>query len=378
MPQLPLNRPLRSQNSNGADAPSAERALATQADPPQPAGPNARRAVAALIAQATEQTTPNASELERGERGDRRAFHDRSIDRGGASERLRFIAARRPPTRLRSARSPPRLVAPQNQAGSVVASAVPERAAQNGNAPAAGSPRAETPDPSLGGTRCCVVRQDDRGAAEDAATRAFSSALNDATAGSHKLSQAFTTDAQEQSLAAARSSAAGASAAAGLGASQEKAAPAQANAPAEPKNFLENIVRQTRLLTRPDGASELTLNLQPSELGSVVVRLTLKGGHLDGHLQVDNQSARESLESVLPRVKQALAGEGIDLDRLEVAVRGDGSSRQSGQDSTRGRQASQAGGGRGGNDTSIEAPVGASAARAGRSAAAAGTMDFIV
>ncbi len=122
----------------------------------------------------------------------------------------------------------------------------------------------------------------------------------------------------------------------------------------------------------------MTLNLQPSELGSVVVRLTLKGGHLDGHLQVDNQSARESLESVLPRVKQALAGEGIDLDRLQVAVRGDGSSRQDGQDSARGGQASQAGSGAGSDDMAIAAPAGVSAALAGWSASAAGTMDFIV
>jgi flagellar hook-length control protein FliK len=269
-------------------------------------------------------------------------------------------------------------VAPPNQAGSAVASAAPEAAPQSGNPPSAGSPHAETPDSSVSGDTVQSSVKTIASAAGDAAARTFSSALNDATAGSHKLSQSFTADAQEQSLAAARSSAAGASAAAGLGASQEKAAPAQANTPAEPKNFLESVVRQTRLLTRPDGASELTLNLQPSELGSVVVRLTLKGGHLDGHLQVDNQFARESLESVLPRVKQALAGEGIDLDRLQVAVRGDGSPRQSGQNSAGGRQASQAGSGLSGDITAVGAPVGASAALAGRSAVAAGTMDFIV
>ena len=264
------------------------------------------------------------------------------------------------------------------QGGSVVASVVPERASQNGNPPPGGSPRAETPDPSPSGDTAQASAKTIASAVENVATRALSSALNDVTAGSHKLSQTFTADAQEQSVAAARSSAAGASQAAGLGAQQEKAAPAQTNAPVEPRNFLENVVRQTRLLTRPDGASELTLNLQPSELGSVVVRLTLKDGHLDGHLQVDNPSARESLESVLPRVKQALAGEGIDLDRLEVAVRGDGSSRQSGQDSARGWQTSQAGRGLSSGNTAIEAPVGASAAPAGRSAAAARTMDFIV
>jgi flagellar hook-length control protein FliK len=268
-------------------------------------------------------------------------------------------------------------VPPPNPAGSAAASAAPAQAAQGGNPPSAGSPRAETADSSLGEDTLQSSFKTIAGAAEDAATRAFSSVLSDATSGSHKLLQGFTADAQGPSLAAAHS-AAGASAVTGAGASQEKAAPAQANAPAEPKNFLESIVRQTRLLTRPDGASELTLNLQPSELGSVVVRLTLKGGHLDGHLQVDNQSARESLESVLPRVKQALAGEGIDLDRLQVAVRGDGSSRQSGQGSTRSGQASRTGGGLGSDDMAIAAPLGASAALAGHSATAAGTMDFIV
>ena len=269
-------------------------------------------------------------------------------------------------------------VAPLSQSGSVAASAVPAPAAQNGNSSQAGSQNAASSDPSINADTVQSSVKTIAGASEDVAARALSAALNDATAGSHKLSQAFTAEASAQSVTAAGSSAAGASAAAGLSASQATTVPAQANAPAEANNFLDSIVRQSRLLTRPDGASELTLKLQPSELGSVVVRLTLKDGHLDGHLQVDNQSARASLESVLPRVKQALAGEGIDLYRLNVAVRGDGSPRQSGQGSARGQQSSQAGNGLSGKDTAIEAPVGASSAPAGRSAATARTMDFVV
>ncbi|MGD1001225.1 MAG: flagellar hook-length control protein FliK [Candidatus Brocadiia bacterium] len=363
------------QDSNSADAPSAA-AAATQAAPSQPAAPNARRAVAAAIAQETELTTLDTSDLS----GAKKAAAASS-----ATETPEQLARPSDPVSSPHAAADPapasevraEAVALPNQAGLAVAPAAPERAAQSANPASAGSPRAETPDPSLAEDTVQSSVKTIAGAAEDAATRAFSALMNDATTGTHKLLQGFTADAQGQSLTAAHS-AAGASAAAGVGASQEKAAPAQTNAPAEPKNFLENIVRQTRLLTRPDGASELTLSLQPSELGSVTVRLTLKAGHLDGRLQVDNQSARESLESVLPRVKQALAGEGIDLDRLEVAVRGDGSSRQGGQDSARSRQASQAGSRLSGDDMTIAAPVGASAALAGRSAAATGTMDFIV
>jgi flagellar hook-length control protein FliK len=100
------------------------------------------------------------------------------------------------------------------------------------------------------------------------------------------------------------------------------AKPADASGTLDQAHFLDNIVRQARLLTRPDGARELTLNLQPPELGTVVIRLTLKNDHLQGQIQADSQATRESLQSLIPAVKQSLAGDGINLDRLDVGPRG--------------------------------------------------------
>jgi flagellar hook-length control protein FliK len=346
-----------------ASASSGEPVLAPQ---------NSNLAAAAPAAQATEQAVPDTSNPSRAKQTaivpsmtEASAQSARASD-GVASPNAPADPAPNSETRAEEIASP-------NQARPIVASALPEQAGQNGKPASTDSSRAETPDVSLGGDMVQSAVKAIASTVERAAARTLSAASNDATAAPHKPARAATAGAQGQSLAAAD-----ASSAAGLSAAQEKAAPAQTGALAAPKNFLENVVRQARLLTRPDGASELTLKLHPSELGAVVVRLTLKNGHLDGHLQVDSQSARASLESVLPRVKQALAGEGIDLDRLDVAVRGDGSSRQSAQDSARSRQAFQAAGGLSGDGTAFESRIGAPAASAGRSAVAAGIMDFIV
>ena len=124
-------------------------------------------------------------------------------------------------------------------------------------------------------------------AAENAVTRAAAPGLNDATAATHKPAQALTGDAQAQSVRGDRGS---------------RRIPDTGGADAgECAPRTEELSRKHRppgrLLTRPDGASELTLNLQPSESGSLVVRLTLTAGHLDGHLQVDNPQRARALRA---------------------------------------------------------------------------------
>jgi len=85
--------------------------------------------------------------------------------------------------------------------------------------------------------------------------------------------------------------------------------------------FIDAILRQSKFLTRPDGSTELRINLQPPELGAVTVRLTLHNDQLTARLHVDTVVAREIVEDLMNKVKESLAGDGLDLERFDVGLR---------------------------------------------------------
>jgi flagellar hook-length control protein FliK len=86
-------------------------------------------------------------------------------------------------------------------------------------------------------------------------------------------------------------------------------------------HFLDNVMRQARMIQRPDGSSEMNLNLRPAELGSVIVKLTMRNDQLTARLQVDSAVVREVVQNLMERVRESLAGEGIDLDSCDIDLR---------------------------------------------------------
>jgi len=263
-------------------------------------------------------------------------------------------------------------------------------------------PTTKDPDAGVrenGGAADPAAGENSATGAEEDVSHAISSPSNDATAArdSHwpELAQGQSSDERtsartgvKSATETAESSFLTAAPAMERAASDSSAKPANASSGLDETHFLGNVVRQASLLTRPDGASELTLSLQPPEMGTVVVRLTLKDDRLQGQLQVDSQSVREHMESLIPAVKQSLAGEGIDLDRLNVGVRGQGAEAAgpATQDGGGGRQASQTptfsprdGDARSESGTREEAGVSAvgSPSRRGGTSAWVGVMDFV-
>ena len=87
--------------------------------------------------------------------------------------------------------------------------------------------------------------------------------------------------------------------------------------------LIANIVRQGRLLTRPNGSSEMRISLRPPELGGVLVRLTMENDQLRAELQVETPAVRQAVDSLQQRLRTTLAEEGITLQQFEVDVRQD-------------------------------------------------------
>ncbi|MEB3298245.1 MAG: flagellar hook-length control protein FliK [Candidatus Sericytochromatia bacterium] len=76
------------------------------------------------------------------------------------------------------------------------------------------------------------------------------------------------------------------------------------------------------------GPRSIRLTLRPEALGEVQLRVALVGGGVRATLHVDKAEAREVLGKQMEQVRQALADQGIRVDRLEVVWRGDEAAEQ--------------------------------------------------
>lgn len=96
--------------------------------------------------------------------------------------------------------------------------------------------------------------------------------------------------------------------------------------PSLPVSHATNIVQQIQdaILARFDesqlpGRTEITVRLNPPELGQVRVHLLSLDDRVTGRLVVQDEAVRTALESQLPELRQKLEQAGIDLGRFDVA-----------------------------------------------------------
>lgn len=94
---------------------------------------------------------------------------------------------------------------------------------------------------------------------------------------------------------------------------------------ARPTQVTHQIVRGARFLSRTD-LNQITIRLDPPELGEVTVQLASRDQAVTGEIRVENRSVQEIVQRNLAELKDALNGQGIQIDRLEVSVDGGGRS----------------------------------------------------
>jgi len=99
-----------------------------------------------------------------------------------------------------------------------------------------------------------------------------------------------------------------------------------ARTPLDESRLVGDILQHSRILTRPNGASEVRITLHPPELGAITLRLTMRDDRLRAEVQVEHPAIRPLIEGVRQRIGQALAGDGISLERFDVGLRGEGGS----------------------------------------------------
>ena len=96
-----------------------------------------------------------------------------------------------------------------------------------------------------------------------------------------------------------------------------------ADEPAAPEHVRPAVVEQvaTRLgELRREGQHEITMRLDPPELGGVTIDARLDGGRLTVHIRAEHGATQELLADALPRLRESLAQQGFVPEQVSVQL----------------------------------------------------------
>jgi len=81
----------------------------------------------------------------------------------------------------------------------------------------------------------------------------------------------------------------------------------------------DQIIRSARVLNR-EGNHQVTMRLDPPELGQVTIRLSSQDQVVSGEIAVENQKVHDIVTRHLGSLREALNGQGVQLDQIDVSV----------------------------------------------------------
>lgn len=94
----------------------------------------------------------------------------------------------------------------------------------------------------------------------------------------------------------------------------------------DPAKFVSRVARAIQ--TAQDRGTPLLLRLNPPELGSLKLEMSVQQGTLSASVEADNQAAKQLLLENLPALRERLADQNIRIERFDVDVRRDGDGRE--------------------------------------------------
>ena len=100
------------------------------------------------------------------------------------------------------------------------------------------------------------------------------------------------------------------------------AAPSAAPAPTPAAQLLPVLLPFRR---SPDGVHELTVRLQPEELGPVQVTISVRDGSVHVHLLADSPASRDALRQALPSLRSEVERAGLATGSFDVSTQSGGS-----------------------------------------------------
>ncbi len=91
------------------------------------------------------------------------------------------------------------------------------------------------------------------------------------------------------------------------------------HAPAFDQGILQQISKKLTAITLRN-AGEISIQLEPENLGKIRVRLGLKDGIMTARIGVENENVRQIVEANLANLRETLENQGITLQGLDVSV----------------------------------------------------------
>ena len=85
------------------------------------------------------------------------------------------------------------------------------------------------------------------------------------------------------------------------------------------REVVEQVVTQIKVAVTED-TSEMSMQLNPENLGKVNLSVVTKEGHITAQFVTETEVARQALESQIQQLRETLGQQGLKVDKVEVSV----------------------------------------------------------
>jgi len=93
------------------------------------------------------------------------------------------------------------------------------------------------------------------------------------------------------------------------------------------ENIMEQIFQKIRITTHGD-RSEIKLSLNPPELGNIKIHFTEENDEIEAKIFVENAEVKAAIENNAHRLKESVAANGVEIQKLEVYIQNDDTNKQ--------------------------------------------------
>lgn len=87
---------------------------------------------------------------------------------------------------------------------------------------------------------------------------------------------------------------------------------------------LQNIMKQSKFSTSPNGTSQLMIKLNPAHLGTLTIKLTESNGEMIARIIASSKTAKEVIESNLNSLRQVFTTQNITVEKFDIQYQGEG------------------------------------------------------
>lgn len=85
------------------------------------------------------------------------------------------------------------------------------------------------------------------------------------------------------------------------------------------REIVNQVVEQIKVVIKPE-STNLSMQLNPEQLGRVALHMTMKNGQMTASFFVQNEMAKEALESNMQTLRENLSAQGLKVESVEVSV----------------------------------------------------------